>query len=422
MSPTITHAKEEKAKSLVFAGVNFNIYKVRIQAKLRSKGLWKVVSGEDTRDDADDEDDSDSKEDKAFDILVNSLDDDNLAYVSHVSTSKEVWDMLVTRYEARTYADVSHVIHELHTKVYSPGSSMQKHVTDLRGLQHKLLLMGSRVDDEMLGRILLTSVKEVFPTTVEILRSREPSPTLSQITNRLLSKEDEVKNGAPMKRKAETEQLLYTGKPDKPRPFKKQAVKDKCHYCHKIGHHAFECRYKKRDLAKGVQQKCMPVEDDDQINVLQHDEEEGFILATTDDIPRSDLEGVWILDSACTADVTGNKTLFTKLARTQMSALQLADNSTVQSMHMGLLSIQVDADHRLDRPKAKFVPNLKKNLLSFRLLLRDGFQVAKWDLDVAIMILDTFVLKFTHHRGLYVLQPYEEHINSCLVRQSTPKL
>ncbi|ETV65388.1 hypothetical protein H257_17879 [Aphanomyces astaci] len=215
MSPTITHAKEEKVKSLVFVGVNFNIYKVCIQANLRSKGLWKVVSGEDTRDDADDEDDYDSKEDKAFDILVNSLDDDNLAYVSHVSTSKG--------------------------SVYSPGSSMQKHVTDLRGLQHKLLLMGSRVDDEMLGRILLTSVKEVFPTTVEILRSREPSPTLSQITNRLLSKEDEVKNGAPMKRKAETEQLLYTGKPDKPRPFKKQAVKDKCHYCHKIGDHAFEC-------------------------------------------------------------------------------------------------------------------------------------------------------------------------------------
>ncbi|RHY42578.1 hypothetical protein DYB34_012134 [Aphanomyces astaci] len=166
----------------------------------------------------------------------------------------------------------------------------------------------------------------------------------------------------------------------------------------------------------------MPVEDDDQVNVLQHDEEEGFILATTDDIPPSDLEGVWILDSACTADVTGNKALFTKLARTQLSALLLTDNSTVQSMHMGLLSIQVDADHRLDRPKAKFVPNLKKNLLAFRLLLRDGFQVAKWDLDVAIMILDTFVLKFTHHRGLYVLQPYEEHINSCLVRQSTPKL
>ncbi|KAF0689184.1 hypothetical protein As57867_019266, partial [Aphanomyces stellatus] len=225
MSPTTTHLKEGKANSLVFAGVNFNIYKVRIQAKLGGKGLWKVVSGEDTRDDdADDDDEFDSKEDKAFDILVNSLDDDNLAYVSHVTTSKEVWDLLVTRYEARTYADVSHVIHELHTKVYAPGSSMQKHVTDMRGLQQKLLLMGSRVDDDMLGRILLTSVKEAFPTTVEILRSREPSPTLDQITNRLLAKEDEMKSRTTTKRKADDEQLLYTGKPDKNRPFKKQVV------------------------------------------------------------------------------------------------------------------------------------------------------------------------------------------------------
>ncbi|KAF0692817.1 Aste57867_16141 [Aphanomyces stellatus] len=73
MSPTTTHLKEGKANSLVFAGVNFNFYKVRIQAKLRGKGLWTVVSGENTRDDdAEDDDEFVSKEDKAFDILVNS--------------------------------------------------------------------------------------------------------------------------------------------------------------------------------------------------------------------------------------------------------------------------------------------------------------------------------------------------------------
>ncbi|KAF0707811.1 hypothetical protein As57867_006518, partial [Aphanomyces stellatus] len=395
MSPTITHAKkEDKSNSLIFDGEKFNIYKVRIQAKLRGMGLWTVVSGEYTREDADDEDDFDSKEDKAFDILVNSLDDDNLAYVSHVTTSKEVWDMLVTRYEARTYADVSHVVHELHTKVYSPGSSMQKHVTDMCGLQQKLLLMGSRVDDDMLGRILLTSVKEAFPTTVEILRSREPSPMLTQITNRLLAKEDEVKSNTTTKRKMTTNSCCTRASLTSPRPFKKQVVKDKCHYCHKIRHHAFERRFKKRDLAKGNTRKCMPT-DEDQINILQHDDDddEGFILATLGDVPLLDIEDAWILDSACTADVTENKALFTKLARTQPSTMQLADNSTVQSMHVGLLSIQVDEGHSLDWPNAKFVPHLKKNLIALRLLLKDGFEIAKWDLDAAILIRETCVLR-----------------------------
>ncbi|KAF0683728.1 Aste57867_24238 [Aphanomyces stellatus] len=314
--------------------------------------------------------------------------------------------MLVTRYEARTYANVSHAIHELHTKAYSPGSSMQKYVTDMRGHQQKLLIMCSRVEDNMLGRILLTSVKEAVSTTVEILSSREPSLTLTQITNRLLAKEDEVKSNTTTKRKADDEQLLYMGKPDKPRPFTKQVVKDKCPYCHKIGHHAFECRFKKRDLAKGITRKRMPT-DEDQINILQHDDDddEGFILATLGDVPLSDIENAWILDSACSADVTGNKALFTKLARTQPSTMQLADNSTVQSMHVGLLSIQVDKGHSLDRPNAKF----------------DGFEIAKWDLDVVILIRDTRVLRFTHHRGLYVLRQFADQINSCLVRQATPK-
>ncbi|KAF0710421.1 Aste57867_5538 [Aphanomyces stellatus] len=67
MSPTITHAKkEDKSTSLIFDGGKVNIYKVRIQAKLRGKGLWTVVSGEYTREDAEDEDDFDSKEEPSI--------------------------------------------------------------------------------------------------------------------------------------------------------------------------------------------------------------------------------------------------------------------------------------------------------------------------------------------------------------------
>ncbi|ETW00893.1 hypothetical protein H310_06556 [Aphanomyces invadans] len=143
---------------------------------------------------------------------------------------------------------------------------MQKHITDLRSLQQKLLLMGSRVDDEMLGRILLTSVKEAFPTTVEILRSQ-----------------DEVKSGTYAKRKVDSNQLLYTGKTDNQGPYKKkQAVKNKCHYCNKIGYHAFESRYKKRNLAKGVKRKCMSTQDEDQIN-SQSGEETGEEAEDDDD-------------------------------------------------------------------------------------------------------------------------------------------
>ncbi|KAF0688205.1 Aste57867_20164 [Aphanomyces stellatus] len=216
-----------------------------------------------------------------------------------------------------------------------------------------------------------------------------------------------MKSGTTTKRKVDEEQLLYTGKPDKPRPFKKQVVKDKCHYCHKIGHHAFDCRFKKRDLAKGITRKCMPT-DEDQINILQHDDDddEGFILATLGDVPLSDIEDAWILDSACTADVTENKALFTKLARTQPSTMQLADNSTVIPW---------------TGPTPSLFHTSRKTSLRY-----DGssssFEIAKWDLDAAILIRETCVLRFTHHRGLYVLRPYADQINSCLVRQATPKL
>ncbi|ETV89900.1 hypothetical protein H310_15259 [Aphanomyces invadans] len=166
MSPTTND--NIKAEPIVFRGANFNIFKVRIQAKLRSKNLWTIVNGDEKRTD-DNAAEFDPKEGKAFDLLVNSLDDDNLAY-----------------------ADVSHVIHELHTKVY---------VTEMRGLQQKLLLM---------GRV----------STTRCWDAREPAPTLKQITDRLLAKESEARRVVAVKRKVEDDQVMYTSKEGAAKPWK----------------------------------------------------------------------------------------------------------------------------------------------------------------------------------------------------------
>ncbi|CAK5045402.1 unnamed protein product [Aphanomyces euteiches] len=189
MSPTIK-TDDSKQEAIVFRGKNFNIFKLRIQAKLRSKGLWTIVSGDTTVSGAASTSDFDAKEAKAFAILVNALDDDNFAYVAHVTTSAAEWKLLIERYEARTYADVSNVIHELHMKTYEVGKSMQSHITDMCVLQQKHI------------------VKEVFPTTVEILRNREPAPTLQQVIDRLLSKESEEERSTTKRKAPSDDQVL----------------------------------------------------------------------------------------------------------------------------------------------------------------------------------------------------------------------
>ncbi|RQM24118.1 hypothetical protein B5M09_001989, partial [Aphanomyces astaci] len=111
------------------------------------------------------------KENKAFNVIINSLDDDNVAYVCHLKLVRDVWALLTERYESRAYADVSHVIHCMHITSYKPGTSMQRYLTEMRAFQQKLIHMGSMVEDKMLGKVVLTSVKDAFPRTVEILRS-----------------------------------------------------------------------------------------------------------------------------------------------------------------------------------------------------------------------------------------------------------
>ncbi|CAK4789945.1 unnamed protein product, partial [Aphanomyces euteiches] len=222
----------------------------------------------------------------------------------------------------------------------------------MRVLQQKLMYMGTRVDDDMLGRILLTSVKEVFPTTVEILRNREPAPTLQQVIDRLLSRESEEERSTTKRKAPSDEQVLYAAKDSKRKPWK--------------------LRYKKRDVTKGIQRKCLP-NDDEEVNVLEQ-AEEGFILVTTDQ-DRLDIGNKWILDSGCTTDVTGDKTLFSKLTRSGQVSLRMANDTSVKSTQSGSVKIRVDNDQILDRPWVMYVPGLTKNLLSLRRLLQDGFAI-----------------------------------------------
>ncbi|KAG9398419.1 hypothetical protein AC1031_014606 [Aphanomyces cochlioides] len=70
-----------------------------------------------------------------------------------------------------------------------------------------------------------------------------------------------------------------------------------------------------------------------------------------------------------------------------------------------------------------YVPGLTKNLLSLRRLLQDGFAIAKWTADSAILIKNTLALRFPVHQGLYVLTAsQDEQVNAFTIRKSMPKL
>ncbi|CAK4681583.1 unnamed protein product, partial [Aphanomyces euteiches] len=173
-----------------------------------------------------------------------------------------------------------------------------------------------------------------------------PAPTLQQVIDRLLSRESEEERSTTKRKAPSDDQVLYAAKDSKRKPWKLR-VKDKCLYCHKPGHLVAECRYKKRDVTKGIQRKCLP-NDDEEINVLEQ-AEEGFILVTTDQ-DRLDIGNKWILDSGCTTDVTGDKTLFSKLTRSGQVSLRMANDTSVKSTQSGSVKIRVDNDQILDRP------------------------------------------------------------------------
>ncbi|KAF0754250.1 hypothetical protein AaE_005409, partial [Aphanomyces astaci] len=237
----------------------------------------------------------------------------------------------------------------------------------MRAFQQKLMHMGSMVDDEMLGKVVLTSVNDAFPRTVEILRSRDPPPTLQQICDRLLSKESEVNDSKPSKRKHDEEQ--------------------------------------KKDIEKGVHRRSIP-KPDEEANVVEA-LEEGFCSPPP-------------LTVAAILQARSNNAV----------SLNLADNTQVKAKQSGEIKIPLEDGGFVLRPNVMFAPGFCKNLLALRVLLKEGNSVACWNAEKAILVNPTTdcQLHFGLINGLFMLEtsplkplPVEE-ANVITARQPIPKL
>ncbi|KAH9058605.1 hypothetical protein Ae201684P_005948 [Aphanomyces euteiches] len=84
----------------------------------------------------------------------------------------------------------------------------------------------------------------------------------------------------------------------------------------------------------------------------------------------------------------------TALTRSGQVSLRMANDTSVKSTQSRSVKIRVDNDQILDRPWVMYVPGLTKNLLSLRRQLQDGFAIAKWTADSAILIKNTLALRF----------------------------
>ena len=124
-----------------------------------------TITGQ-SRYDAEDKDECIAKEYNAFHIIINSLDDDNVPMFA-------MWKffVFVERYESCSYADVSGISDARIAYEDLPSRHIDAKAFDGHAwISIEAFAYGPT--DAMLGQIVTTSCKDVFPVTVKILRSQ----------------------------------------------------------------------------------------------------------------------------------------------------------------------------------------------------------------------------------------------------------
>jgi gag-polypeptide of LTR copia-type len=229
-------------ETVPFDGTGFEEWSVRFQAFLGLKGLagaLKPPTGPIT-------DDMRNANEKAYALLVLSMEDKSLRLISVAKThtfstggtadapsvrtgdAADAWKRLLEKWgpDRRTLMDAFY-----RSKLWDLSEDPQQFVIEMQLLQEQLHAMGHHVSDEMLMFKVLTRLPEEYETVVDILLN-DPDMTVTSMSERLTSKYSMLKWQGLI---PERDTAQSPGR-DPHRRFS-----GKCNRCRKRGHMARDC-------------------------------------------------------------------------------------------------------------------------------------------------------------------------------------
>lgn len=178
-------------------GKNWSTYKLKIRAVMRQYDLIRVIDRADdteesdsesstsktskkakkTNDDDDDEEDQ-KKRDKAYGILITSLDDSRAHLVMHISEGDAagVWRTLCSHYERKSTASKAHTRKLLHNEKMNENEEFDLYKSRIMELKLRLVSMGEPVTDGEMIYVVLEGLPNSYSALKQSLEVQDDYP------------------------------------------------------------------------------------------------------------------------------------------------------------------------------------------------------------------------------------------------------
>jgi hypothetical protein len=235
----------------------------------------------------------------------------------------------------------------------SEGTSMQSHLNKFNSIIVDLESLDVKIDDEDKAILLVVSLPPSFKHFKKImLYGNHTSMSFENVKSNLLCKE---KFDVDSRSEPKGEGLIVWGSGD----HKSNLY---WRYCRKNAHHISQCpkvrnkeERKKNELDKSSTEASF---------VETLDSGEVLFVASVEKCSS------WVLDSACTFHICLHRDWFSDYVQSHVGEVVIGDGSTYEIIGIGSIYIQVHV---------RFVPKLKRNLISLSTLEAMGFNFAAID-------------------------------------------
>ena len=180
-----------------FNGQNFHLFKLRLQLLMKGKGLWDIFTGVDLYNAAHGAPAQlawKNKDNKAFRILGELLDDSHLPLIQSATDSFQAWTLLKGIYEAPTPINKQFLRRAFVTCKMEEGSSLAAYLEKILGLAAQLESVGIRPADEDIVSTTLLGLPNIYSSLVISLEGGAAYPSIQELRVRFLSKDLKNKN------------------------------------------------------------------------------------------------------------------------------------------------------------------------------------------------------------------------------------
>ncbi|KAH9647611.1 hypothetical protein KPL70_025255 [Citrus sinensis] len=376
---------------------NFNMWKVKMEAVLITHGLGDALLPI-TKKEGKDISTSKTPEQmaeidrKAKGTIILSLADSVIREVAKEPTVADLWAKLESIYMKKSLANRLYIKKRMFTLKMLEGSSLDKHLDEFNKVCDTLETIDAALEDEDKALLLISSLPKSYEHFIDALMYGRQTLSLDEVksalsTKELQGKQESLGNGSG-------EGLTVKAKPEwKKKKQGKNKEKQKnlrCFLCHKDGHFKKDCPEKKFQK-KGKDGDAAVVE------------EEGYESAGVCVATESKDRGKWVLDSGCTFHMCPYKNYLTEYHDSDGVRVMMGNNAMCKIIGIGNIRLKLHDGSIRELKHVRFVPDLKRNLISLGMLDQMGYSVKIESGEMMIIKGTETIMKGLRKNGVFIL-------------------